>query len=434
MSAISSFFKSRKNRNWSIAAIVVVALVWFGASYSSANASQDNAVDDVKVISLDVAQTIEASGTLEADPFANLKWKTAGVVDEVFVKAGDTVREGDVLMTLRPTSISANILNAQADLVNARKALDDLKNSETAQAEATLALDQAQDNYDKAKDYRDSLDEEITIKQVGMVDQATPNGTVTVPQVRTHKVYADDEMKADADKKLALAAARLDDAQRLYDRLKDGPNADDIAAAQARVDAARATVDSMSIIAPFDGQILWVENKPGNEVNAGMLAVNMADRANLFVEAQVDESDIANVKLGDQVQVTLDALPGTKLTGSVEAVNPVGQSLAGIVKFTVRVALDPVDSKTFLPLGATADVAVQVKEAAPALTVLLNAVQNDGAGEFVWLVQSDGSVKRVDIVSGDIVGDYVVVTGDLHEGDIIRPVYDNSVSIPFSGK
>ena len=146
MSAISSFFKSRKNRNWSIAAIVVVALVWFGASYSSANASQDNAVDDVKVISLDVAQTIEASGTLEADPFANLKWKTAGVVDEVFVKAGDTVREGDVLMTLRPTSISANILNAQADLVNARKALDDLKNSETAQAEATLALDQAQDN------------------------------------------------------------------------------------------------------------------------------------------------------------------------------------------------------------------------------------------------------------------------------------------------
>ena len=267
-----------------------------------------------------------------------------------------------------------------------------------------------------------------------MVDQATPNGTVTVPQVRTHKVYADDEMKADADKKLALAAARLDDAQRLYDRLKDGPNADDIAAAQARVDAARATVDSMSIIAPFDGQILWVENKPGNEVNAGMLAVNMADRANLFVEAQVDESDIANVKLGDQVQVTLDALPGTKLTGSVEAVNPVGQSLAGIVKFTVRVALDPVDSKTFLPLGATADVAVQVKEAAPALTVLLNAVQNDGAGEFVWLVQSDGSVKRVDIVSGDIVGDYVVVTGDLHEGDIIRPVYDNSVSIPFSGK
>ena len=434
MSAISSFFKSRKNRNWSIAAIVVVALVWFGASYSSANASQDNAVDDVKVISLDVAQTIEASGTLEADPFANLKWKTAGVVDEVFVKAGDTVREGDVLMTLRPTSISANILNAQADLVNARKALYDLKNSDTAQAEATLALDQAQDNYDKAKDYRDSLDEEITIKQVGMVDQATPNGTVTVPQVRTHKVYADDEMKADADKKLALAAARLDDAQRLYDRLKDGPNADDIAAAQARVDAARATVDSMSIIAPFDGQILWVENKPGNEVNAGMLAVNMADRANLFVEAQVDESDIANVKLGDQVQVTLDALPGTKLTGSVEAVNPVGQSLAGIVKFTVRVALDPVDSKTFLPLGATADVAVQVKEAAPALTVLLNAVQNDGAGEFVWLVQSDGSVKRVDIVSGDIVGDYVVVTGDLHEGDIIRPVYDNSVSIPFSGK
>ncbi len=434
MSAIFSLFKSKKSRTWAIAALAVIALVWFGANSSSADASQANTVDDVKVISMEVAQTVEASGTLDADPFASLKWKTAGVVDEVYVKAGDTVHEGDVLMTLRPTSVSANILNAQADLVNARKALDDLKNSETAQAEASIALDQAQDDYDKAKDYRDSLDEKITIKTVQMVDQVTPYGTVTVPNVTTRKVYADDETKADADKKLALAAAKLDDAQRLYDRLKDGPNADDMAAAQARVDAAQATVDSMSIIAPFDGQILWVENKPGNEVNAGTLAASMADCKHLFVEAQVDESDIANVKLREQVEVTLDALPGTKLTGSVEAVNPVGQSVVGIVKFTVRVALDPVDSKTFLPLGATADVTVQVGEPTPVLAVPLNAVQNDSAGEFVWLVQSDGSVQRVDIVSGDIVGDHVVVAGNLHDDDTIRPVYGNSVSIPFGGK
>ncbi|MEW6400920.1 MAG: efflux RND transporter periplasmic adaptor subunit [Chloroflexota bacterium] len=432
MSAILSFFKNKKMRHWVIAVLTAAALVWFGAGYSSANASQVNTVDDVQVISLDVAETIEASGTLEADPFSGLKWKTAGVVDVVYVEPGDKMHEGDVLMTLRPSSVSPNILVARAELLEAQRALDELKNSETALAEATLALDKAQADYDKAKEYRESLDEKITIKTVRWVDEVTPYGTITVPDVTTRKVYADDETKADADKKLALAAARLDDVQRLYDRLKDGPNPDDVAAAQARVDAAQATVDSISIIAPFDGQILWVESTPGSEVGTGMIAVYMADQENLFVEAQVDESDIANVKLGDQAEVRMDALPGTTLTGSVEAVNPVGQSVAGIVKFTVRIALDPVNGQTFLPLGATADVTVQVKDASPVLTVPLNAVQNDGEGEYVWLVQSDGSVTRVDIVSGDILGDYVVVTGDLHEGNMLRPVYDNSVSIPFA--
>ena len=47
-------------------------------------------------------------------------------------------------------------------------------------------------------------------------------------------------------------------------------------------------------------------------------------------------------------------------------------------------------------------------------------MQNDGNGEYVLVIQSDGSTKRVDIVSGAIVGDLVVVTGDLKEGDRLQ--------------
>ena len=150
----------------------------------------------------------------------------------------------------------------------------------------------------------------------------------------------------------------------------------------------------------------------------------------LYVETQVDESDIANIKLGNQAEVTLDAVSGVTLTGKVTAINPVGENVSGLVKPTVRVDLDKVDGDTFLPLGTTANVTITVKEASAVLTVPITAIQNDALGEFVWLIQSDGSTKRVDVVSGSTVGDQVVVTGDLQAGDRIQLVQTSSVEAP----
>jgi len=155
----------------------------------------------------------------------------------------------------------------------------------------------------------------------------------------------------------------------------------------------------------------------------------------LYVETQVDESDIANVKLGNQVEATLDAASGVMLTGKVTAINPVGEVLSGLVKYTVRVDLDKVDEDVFLPLGTTVNVVIQVKEAAATLAVPITAIQNDDKGEYVWVIQTDGSTKRVDILSGAIVGDLVAVSGDLKEGDRLQLLQPNSVNAsgPFGG-
>ena len=127
------------------------------------------------------------------------------------------------------------------------------------------------------------------------------------------------------------------------------------------MDAAHASVNLLSIVAPFDGEVLSVDNKVGDVVETGKLAVNIANRANLYVQAQVDESDVAKVKVGDPVEVTLDALPGVELSGSVESVNPVGEVSSGLIKFSVLIALDSVDDDMIVPLGATADSVIQVR-------------------------------------------------------------------------
>jgi HlyD family secretion protein len=199
-----------------------------------------------------------------------------------------------------------------------------------------------------------------------------------------------------------------------------GEDSVDVIAARANVEAAQATVNSLYIIAPFAGKVLSIENGVGDLVASGDLSVNLADLDHLYVETQVDESDVAKVQLGNQIEATLDAVPDVTLTGQVVAINPVGEVVSGLVKYKVRVNLGKVDSDIFLPLGSTISVSIQIKEPSATLAVPIVAIQNDDKGEYVWVVQSDGSTKRVDIVGGSIVGDQVAVTGDLKEGDRLQ--------------
>jgi len=424
MNTILNFIKNKKVRNWGIAAIAVMAVL--GWAFFSPDTSNAQTSTEAVVTSLDVAETIEASGSLAAQPFASLEWKTSGVVEDVNVEPGDFVKEGDALLSLQPSSTSANIVSAKSDLINAQNALETLLKSDTDRAQTAIDLETAQDAYDKAKEWRVSLNGKIWITRITYRNM----GGRQIPVEHSYRDYPSPDTIADADRDLALKMSALEDAQREFDRLKDGPDADDVSAAQAKVDAAQATVNSLYIIAPFAGQVLSVDHRAGDTVSAGELSVNLADLNQLYVETQVDESDVANVKLGNQAEVTLDAVSGVTLTGEVSAINPVGEVISGLVKYNVRIDLDKVEDGMFLPLGTTANVVIQTKPASATLAAPIAAIQNDSAGEYVWVIQSDNTTKRVDVVSGSIIGDLVVVTGGLQEGDRLQLVATSSFEAP----
>jgi len=424
MNTILNFIKNKKVRNWGIAAIAVMAVL--GWAFFSPDTSNAQTSTEAVVVSLDVAETIEASGSLAAQPFASLEWKTSGVVEDVNVEPGDFVKEGDALLSLQPSSTSANIVSAKSDLINAQNALETLLKSDTDRAQTAIDLETAQDAYDKAKEWRVSLNGKIWITRITYRNM----GGRQIPVEHSYRDYPSPDTIADADRDLALKMSALEDAQREFDRLKDGPDADDVSAAQAKVDAAQATVNSLYIIAPFAGQVLSVDHRAGDTVSAGELSVNLADLNQLYVETQVDESDVANVKLGNQAEVTLDAVSGVTLTGEVSAINPVGEVISGLVKYNVRIDLDKVEDGMFLPLGTTANVVIQTKPASATLAAPIAAIQNDSAGEYVWVIQSDNTTKRVDVVSGSIIGDLVVVTGGLQEGDRLQLVATSSFEAP----
>ena len=140
-----------------------------------------------------------------------------------------------------------------------------------------------------------------------------------------------------------MLEAQLDDAQREWERLKDGPDPADIAAAQARVAAAQATLDQASLVAPFAGTITSVESKPGDQVNPGTPAFRLDDLSHLWVDVEVSEVDINQVEVGQPASLTFDAILAKEYNGEVVEVSPVGTEIAGVVNFKVTVELTDAD-------------------------------------------------------------------------------------------
>jgi multidrug efflux pump subunit AcrA (membrane-fusion protein) len=226
--------------------------------------------------------TIGATGTVRANQSANLLWQTSGRVELVSVEVGDEVSGGDLLAALAQTSLPQNVILAEADLVSAREALDDLYQSfeglglaqasqaladaEKAVAEAEryllnvsspapdIDIDQAHANvvltqsaldraYDRYKPYENKAEtNQIRAVLLNAYAQAQKDYDAAV-RVLNHLTGGGSILDigvAEAD--LEVAKAQLAEAQAEYDRLAAGPAADEIAAAQARVAAAEATL------------------------------------------------------------------------------------------------------------------------------------------------------------------------------------------------
>lgn len=375
--------------------------------------------------------TVGATGTVRARQTATLVWQTTGTVEDVNVIIGDEVQAGDVLASLSKQSLPQNIILAEAELVSAQQALEDLLDSDTARAQAWIALRAAEDAYEKAYDYRDALNYPVRKTQVLLVKEHTPYGVVDVPRTKTYKVKATEEEIAKADADLDLKEAQYEDAKRKYERLAEGPNKDDLAAAQARVDAAQATLNLAHLTAPFAGTVTEAFPLPGDQVSTGTMAFRVDDLSSLLVDVELSEVDINNVTVGQIVELSFDAILGMEYQGRVIKVSQAGNVVGGVVNFTVTVELT--DADELVKPGMTAAVNIVVEEIKDAVLVPNRAVRLVDGDRVVFVTGEDGKPQKVEIrlgSSSDTMS--VVVGGDLKEGDqiILNPTADLTGSGP----
>ena len=157
------------------------------------------------------------------------------------------------------------------------------------------------------------------------------------------------QVKSDLD----LAQANLDETTRTRENRKGGADTDQLALAQARLDAANANLRAaqtslahLDIVAPYDGIVARVDVSAGEEVNPGQVVMNIADTSEWFVETtDLTENEIVNIGEGMDVVVVPDALPDVELKGSIELIANVFVEKSGDITYRVRVKLEDVDPR-----------------------------------------------------------------------------------------
>ena len=388
---MKQFFAKFSRRTWIITG--VVAAVLLAIVFFSTRGSNEPLFQTTKVERGNLVATVGATGSVRAKQSAVLIWQTTGIVEAVNVDVGQRIKRDDVLASLDKHSLNQSIILAESDLASAKKVLDDLLNSDTARAQALISLDSAESAYKKAYDYRLGLNGRITITETYI-----QNG---IPKVRYYKGYADDETIADADEKLALAEAQLNDARRNYERIKEGADPVDVAAAEARVSAAQSTLDMAYIIAPFDGTVTQAESAVGDQVSTGSAAFRMDDLSHLLVDLQVSEVDINHIVIGQTATLTFDAILGKEYHGEVVEVGQAGDTVQGVVSFTVTVELT--DADELVKPGMTAAVNVVIEEQND-VVLIPNRTVRLVDGERVVYVLIDGKPVQVKVKLGSTSG------------------------------
>jgi HlyD family secretion protein len=453
-----------------------------------------------------LAATIGATGTVRANQSANLVWQTSGTVDQVNVLLGDQVEKDQELANLAQTSLAQNVILAQADLVTAQKALEDLLNSQVQSAQALQAVEKAEQALEDAQNpelaqaralkaiadaqklvevaernlriagsnaSQSSIDEaqaSVTLAK-DRLDRARekyepyanrPESNVTrakllselaaaqqqydfaVRQLNSLQGTADETdlavrqadletaqaQLAEAEREwerikdganpadIALLEAQLEDAQREWQRLQDGPDPADLAAAQARVAAAQATLDLAHITAPFVGLITGVTSKPGDQVSPGTPAFRLDDLSHLWVDVEVSEVDINQVEVGQPTTLTFDAILAKQYQGEVVEVAPVGTEVLGVVNFKVTVELTDADQD--VRPGMTAAVEIIVSQLDNATLIPNQAVRIEEGSRVVYTLDENGQLSPVEVTLGASSDTFSqLLEGDLQPGDVI---------------
>ncbi len=415
--------------------------------------------------------TVGATGQVRSNQSALLLWQTSGSVETVKAQTGDQVSANQTLASLAQTSLAQNVILAQADLINAQKALDNLYDTNLATAQAKQNVANAQKALEDAQKRSDSID---TRASQGDIDAARSNAILAKNQLdRAYDQYKPYENKAEdnvirasllskyaaAQQKydgavqrlnnllgtssdttvaiikanLDLAQAQLTEAKKQVDKLKNGPEAGDITVAKTRIAAAQAALNLQYLVAPFAGTITEVKVKSGDQISPGAVAFRMDDLSRLLVDVEVSEVDINRVRINQEATLSFDAIPGNEYKGVVVEIDTVGTQVQGVVDFMVTIELSNADDN--VRPGMTAAASFIVEQINDILLVPNRAVRLKNNQRVIYIVENNVLVEKPIKLGASSDSISQLLEGELKEGDqiVLNPPleFDTNSPPPF---
>ena len=462
----------RKPLFW-IVIVVILAAAGYGYYYYQQTTSTAQAADATPLQTATVKRgnlVLSASGTgsVITEHETQLGFETSGEIAELNVAVGDEVKLGDVLAVAIPSdstaTIQSKLTSAQLAVLQAQQNLDNLSSSTTndvtlAQTQSNLAQKQlnlidTQSNLTELINKRATMNgkrcdsDTIASKQEAYdialerynrsahLTNSTEYQQMVNAQLNLNwcnSNYSQVELDAaDAEitstqASMALMQSQIAEYQTQVSDLMSGTDSLDLAIAQAKLDNAQAQLEvveqesvSSTISAPFDGKILSISAQVGDNVGTNPF-ITLADLSQPYLEVLVDETDLNNIGVGYEVQVTFDALPNQSFTGHVVSVDPsliaVGNVTA--VRSTVQLDTESFTKPQNLPIGLSATVEIISDQAQNVLLVPVEALRELSEGSYAVFVMENGTpvLKTVEVGLMDYT--YAEIKSGVNEGDVV---------------
>jgi len=413
---------------------------------------------------------ITSSGTVKPGAVYQITPKLSSTITHVFVKMGDVVTKGQLLVALdkqdvlerlqeagdnlaiaeaklqevenqaglAPTQAKLQVEQAKVSLLNAEAKLAQLKEGAKSQDidQAKIQVRQAQLNCDNAENeynrYKTLFEQGAVTRQ--QLESAESKFLTSVESLKAAEQKLD-LLLADPDP-VELAAAEASVAQartnlKVAEANEKSTNIEQqlltaraqVAQARNSVSSAERNVSLANVVSPIDGTITEVSAQPGQTAGQSNALAVVTDLKHLNILANVDETDVHSIKAGQVADVMVESIPGTVFRGVVESVAEQGKVISGVVYFEVTVKVT--DDSGALKSGMTADVDIIVDERSNVL-VIPNAALESFRGLVMARVLDENkepSFKRVQLGISD--GTFTEVISGLEAGEM--------VAIPSSG-
>jgi HlyD family secretion protein len=373
---------------------------------------------------------------------------------ELNVAAGQKVKAGDVLARIESETLERDVTQAEADLIIAEDELEkaqnpytdlDLAGAQRDVTQAEVALENAKKNLIVVQndspnaEYIRGLEYEVNWYETNYGEslQKYEKGRITKERLDldfNNLMSAKERLKtallnreidlANAQDQVAQAEYNLQKAQDTLAEIQAGPDPDEVEVAQAKVTSAQAdledaqdALEAATLVAPFDGTVISTGAEVGDLVYSTTIVVTLADLSNLEVKAFVDETDISQVEVGQEVEITFDSFPGKQFRGQVLEVPLQGTLSQNVMTYEVPLSLEGPEDVS-LKTGMTANLKIVVGRRENVLLVPALAVQQGEEGNVVMVQDSPQEpAVQTPVEVGLSDGLYVEVLRGLNEGD-----------------
>lgn len=375
--------------------IVVVLGFILGLWYVFSLDRQDPVVYETEQASIQtIVKKTVATGSIVPKEEVLIKPNISGIIDEIFVEAGDIIKSGDLIAKVKVVPNINSLSSAKNNINSARTQVET----------ARLALNSEKNIYNRQKELF-----EKGVISANEFDQAQLNYNQAQQRFNQEKVG-------------------LSGAQQTFDIVKTGTTSGLGASANTEI---RATVSGMVLDVPVKTGNQVIES---NNFNDGTTIATLADVDKMIFEGKVDESEVGKIKENLPLEITVGAIENKKFDAILDYIAPKGISENGAIQFEIKGTLSKKDT-TFIRAGLSANASIILAKAEDVLTLKEALVQYDPETQkpFVEIATGDQEFERRDIELGISDGLNVEIVSGISKDDKIK-VWNQIKAAPSFGQ